>query len=196
MSDDDIDASDIPPLTERFFASAVLRRGTGLGVELRLVVDPEVADWFRRLGTGWEGRANAALRLYAAAHATTAVAPSPTTAEAEVPSDARGREFDSAMMDIYKRAMTEAQYRAVRFHEMLIQHGGLGAAKRLLEGKAVSEGYTALALKGRLDLTVEAVIHDNPKWHHLFTPDELQEVVQRLVSFKYPPALAKRRPAG
>jgi hypothetical protein len=37
----------------------------------------------------------------------------------------------------------------------------------------VSEGYTALWERGRLDLTVEALIHDNPQWHPLFTPEEL-----------------------
>jgi hypothetical protein len=29
----------------------------------------------------------------------------------------------------------------------------------------VSEGCTALWERGRLDLTVEALIHDNPQWH-------------------------------
>src|SRR5258706_11123969 len=37
----------------------------------------------------------------------------------------------------------------------------------------VSEGYTALSERGRLDLTVEAVIHDNQKWHRLSTQEDL-----------------------
>jgi hypothetical protein len=49
----------------------------------------------------------------------------------------------------------------------------------------VSEGYTALWERGRLDLTVEAVIHDNPKWHTLFTQEDLEICTRRLRDYRY-----------
>ena len=49
----------------------------------------------------------------------------------------------------------------------------------------VSEGYTALWERGRLDLTVEAVIHDNPKWHPLFTQEDLAICAKRLREYRY-----------
>jgi hypothetical protein len=68
---------------------------------------------------------------------------------------------------------------------MLHEQRGLETARILLHSANVSEGYTALWDRGRLDLTVEAVIHDNPKWHPLFTEDELAICVQRLKDYRY-----------
>jgi hypothetical protein len=49
----------------------------------------------------------------------------------------------------------------------------------------VSEGYTALWERGRLDLTVEALIHDNPQWHPLVTPEKLDICTERLTQYEY-----------
>jgi hypothetical protein len=50
------------------------------------------------------------------------------------------REFDERMMDIYRRAKTEAKYNATRYLEMLTDHRGLETAKILLHASVVSEG--------------------------------------------------------
>jgi len=72
-------------------------------------------------------------------------------------------EFDQEMFRIYERARSEANYNATRFLHMLYEHRGLEIARILLHSTNVSEGYTALWERGRLDLTVEAVIHvDGP----------------------------------
>jgi len=68
---------------------------------------------------------------------------------------------------------------------MLHEHRGLETARLLIHSSAVSEGYTALWERERLDLTVEAAIRDNPKWHPLFTPEELQICVKRLTDYGY-----------
>lgn len=94
-------------------------------------------------------------------------------------------EFDLEMLRIYERAFSEAGYRATRFLHMLHEHRGLATAQILLHSANVSEGYTALWERGRLDLTVEAVIHDNPKWHPLFTQDELAICTKRLREYRY-----------
>jgi hypothetical protein len=94
-------------------------------------------------------------------------------------------DFDQEMLGIYQRAHSEANYNATRFLQMLHEQRGLETARILLHSANVSEGYTALWDRGRLDLTVEAVIHDNPKWHPLFTEDELAICVQRLKDYRY-----------
>ena len=83
--------------------------------------------------------------------------------------DALISEFDEEMLGIYQRALSEAHYRATRFLAMLHEHRGLKTARLLIHSSTVSEGYAALWERNRLELTVEAVIHDNPKWHPLFT---------------------------
>lgn len=93
--------------------------------------------------------------------------------------------FDEAMMDIYRRAKSEANYIASRYLEMLHEHRGLDTARILLHAEAVSDGYTALWERGRLDLTVEALIHDHPEFHPLFTEQERQIARRRLEEYKY-----------
>jgi hypothetical protein len=93
--------------------------------------------------------------------------------------------FDAAMMDIYRRAKTEAHYNAARYFQMLTEHRGLETARILLHADAVSDGYTALWERGRLDLTVEALIHDLPDYHALFTPEEREIARRRLKEYKY-----------
>jgi hypothetical protein len=95
------------------------------------------------------------------------------------------QKFDEAMFGIYQRALSEVNYKATRFLQMLHDHRGLETARILLHSPTVSEGYTALWERGRLDLTVEAVIHDNPTWHPLFTPEELAICTKRLTEYEY-----------
>jgi hypothetical protein len=94
-------------------------------------------------------------------------------------------DFDLAMMEIYIRAKSEANYSASVFHRMLSERRGLATAKALINASTVSDGYTALWERNRLDLTVEAVVIDNMKWHSLFTEDELARARKRLADYKY-----------
>ena len=68
MSDDDIDTSEIPPLTDDFFARASLGRAS---VPVTIAVDRDVLDWFRSQGADGERRMAAALRIYVDAHRDT-----------------------------------------------------------------------------------------------------------------------------
>jgi hypothetical protein len=94
-------------------------------------------------------------------------------------------QFDEEMLRIYQRALSEASYKATRFLAMLHEHGGLETARLLIHSPTVSEGYTALWERNHLNLTVEAVIHDEPKWHPLFTQEELNICVKRLTDYGY-----------
>lgn len=99
------------------------------------------------------------------------------------------RRFDLAMENIYRLAKEEAKYTPHIYLQMLHEHGGLQTAKILINKPKESDGYTQLFLAGRLDLTVEAMVFDNPEWHELFTAEELDKVSTRLKKFKYPNAV-------
>ena len=93
-------------------------------------------------------------------------------------------QFHEAMLDIYRRAKAEAGYRASAFLSMVVEDGGLKTAQRLLHAATVSDGYTALYARGRLDLTVEALIL-RPEWQDLFTDDERRIAVRCLREHDY-----------
>jgi uncharacterized protein (DUF4415 family) len=63
MKDEEIDTSDIPPLDEAFFAEATLTKPQAKpSITIRL--DPDVLDWFKSQGQGYQTRINAVLRRY------------------------------------------------------------------------------------------------------------------------------------
>jgi hypothetical protein len=93
-------------------------------------------------------------------------------------------QFHEAMLTIYKRAKAEAHYPANRFLGMVVETGGLATARYLLHAEKVSDGYTALWERGRLDLTVEAMVLD-AKWRPLFTDEERGIAVARLRLYGY-----------
>lgn len=95
------------------------------------------------------------------------------------------RQFDFAMLDIYKRARAEINYTPSVFYRMLTEMGGIATAKQLINAPQPSDGYTRLYTEGRLDLTVEAVVVENSKWHALFTEDELGRARKRLKDYRY-----------
>lgn len=95
------------------------------------------------------------------------------------------KDFDVAMFDIYKRAKSEAGYNATIFFRMLNDRGGLSTAKYLINSPKESDGYAALYLRHRLDLSVEAMVVENTRWHALFTTDELAKARERLEKHGY-----------
>jgi hypothetical protein len=105
------------------------------------------------------------------------------------------RRFNEAMLDIYRRAKADAGYTAMRFLSMVVERGGLETARYLLHAAKVSEGYTALWERGRLDLTVEAMIL-NAEWQSLFSDDERRIAVDRLRDYKYSGSLPDVPPAS
>jgi hypothetical protein len=67
LTDDMIDTSDIPPLTEDFFASAKWRMPTGK-VRVVVEVEPEIAQWFKAQGENSRQALEEALRTYVEEH--------------------------------------------------------------------------------------------------------------------------------
>ena len=98
-------------------------------------------------------------------------------------SNLEGR-FHQAMLGIYRTAKAEAGYNATRFLSMVTEHGGLETARILLHAATVSDGYTALWERKRLDLTVEALILQ-PQWNELFSSEERAVARNRLLEYGY-----------
>ena len=92
-------------------------------------------------------------------------------------------EFHQAMLDTHQQA-TKLGYHAHFFLNMVIDSGGVGAAKRLLSTTDEQAGLTSLWDLGRLDLSVEAHVVKEP-WSSLFTEDERQVARKRLQDYKY-----------
>jgi len=92
-------------------------------------------------------------------------------------------QFNEAMLDIYRKAKSEAKYNAIRFLQMVTDQGGIETAHILINSPTVSDGYTALWERGRLDLTVESMILENEKFHELFSEEELAICRERLSQY-------------
>ena len=60
----------------------------------------------------------------------------------------------------------------------------LKTAKRALSGSRLSDGFNLLAQKGRLDLSLEALVVDK-QFTALFTDDEANEALMRLLEAGY-----------
>ncbi|MET8356364.1 hypothetical protein [Micromonospora sp. NPDC005171] len=105
----------------------------------------------------------------------------PDEAETET-ADRRALEaaFHEAMVRTYERARDEAQYHAALLLRMVTDKGGLATARQLLHHPVVSDGFTALWERGRVDLTAEAVVI-RPRFRALFTEEELAIASIRVV---------------
>ena len=67
ITDDMIDTSDIPLLTNEFFETAKWRIPEQK-VKIMVEIEPEVVEWFKAQGEHYERYLAAALRIYAQVH--------------------------------------------------------------------------------------------------------------------------------
>jgi uncharacterized protein (DUF4415 family) len=63
MKDQDIDFSDIPPLAPHFFKNAKLRLPQPKST-ITMRLDPDILEWLKERGKGYQTRINAILRMY------------------------------------------------------------------------------------------------------------------------------------
>lgn len=92
--------------------------------------------------------------------------------------------FDAEMFNLYNRIKKEVNYTPSLLLNMISKDGGVATAKNLINRKNPSDGYTILWERGRLDLTVESIVLENPKWHPLFNKETLDIARRRLVQYK------------
>ncbi|WP_405084914.1 DUF262 domain-containing protein [Microbispora sp. NBC_01389] len=190
-ADPALDSEIADPRTGRALAVAEaywpdgLQPGQGRPVVLEL--DPEMADLPRLEELGYEVFTSVdALLGYARRRNESAAGDEEPPEEPAGPPAPAGdpvhAEFDAAMRSVYDRARSEANYHASYFLSMLAEHGSMETARRLLRSPAVSDGFAALWERGRLDLTVEALVV-RPRFAELFTYDEIEIARHRLGQF-------------
>jgi len=71
MKDEDIDFSEIPPITPEMFARGIVRRGLKPippKKQLTLRMDSDVIEWFKKQGSGYQTKINSLLRAYMEEH--------------------------------------------------------------------------------------------------------------------------------
>jgi uncharacterized protein (DUF4415 family) len=71
LEDKNIDLSEIPAITPKMFAKAVVRRNleqVPRKEQLTLRIDSDVVKWYRRQGPGYQTRINLLLRAYMEEH--------------------------------------------------------------------------------------------------------------------------------
>ena len=95
-------------------------------------------------------------------------------------------EFHQAMGGIYHLAATLG-YRPTYFLRIVQQHGGVSAAKQLLNAPVAQSGLTKLWELGRLDISMEALVAQE-RWKPLFSDAERQAARERLKAFGYDPS--------
>lgn len=169
---------------EAFWAEG-LQRGVGKPVVLEL--DPEQADLPRLQELGYEVFTSVdSLRGFVERLSQESSAPSSWEESVEEPESAAPEttDFGKAMLSLYERAKREADYTASGYLGMLSELGPLGTARQLLSVPAVSDGFANLWERGRLDLTVEALVLQ-PEFAPLFTEEELARARTRLEQFGY-----------
>lgn len=90
------------------------------------------------------------------------------------------------MIEFYKSAVSDCNYRAKAFLNMIIVDGAVETAKRLLSTEEIQSGIYDLYRCGRLDLTVEALVAETAegKFRELFEPSHLAEAERRLEIFR------------
>ena len=89
------------------------------------------------------------------------------------------QEFTQAMYEVADMVCEGINHNPTKFRQMLDEQGGQKTAKTLINNK-ISSTYGKLAEKEKLDLTLEAQILDNKKWHPLFDENELKKCERRL----------------
>lgn len=91
------------------------------------------------------------------------------------------RQFELAMRKIYTDSKA-AGYTPSAYQRMLDRDGAIETARKLVFARNPSEGFTKLWELKRLDLTVEALILQEP-WRHLFESEMLTAARRRLDQF-------------
>ncbi|HEX5185034.1 MAG TPA: hypothetical protein VFW19_17990 [Allosphingosinicella sp.] len=106
------------------------------------------------------------------------------TPEATPPPDVKAadpRAVERAFADALRQIYAECErlgYKPVAMLQMVDRWGGIETARRLLASPP-SDGFARLALMGRLDLAVEALILE-PRWEGVFTDAERRTARARL----------------
>jgi uncharacterized protein with ParB-like and HNH nuclease domain len=104
--------------------------------------------------------------------------------ESKVNRESIQKNFDDAMLGIYKTAKSELGYNASRFLQLITEKGGYQVARNLISKDGGTYGFDVLWKKNRLDLSVEAHIL-REEYAKLFTDEEKRVCKERLQECGY-----------
>ena len=96
------------------------------------------------------------------------------------------RAFHQECLDGCAVLAKQHKYNPTYFLQMLHEHGGVGAVRRLLQTENFQSGLTTLWEIGRLDYSSESAVLD-PRWTSLFTEAEKTVARKRLKAMNYEP---------
>lgn len=88
------------------------------------------------------------------------------------------------MVNIYKEADLQCNYKPTRFLQLINNKGALLAAKELINKEGATEGFTRLWECKRLDLSLEVLVLKE-KYKELFTDEEREISINRLKDYGY-----------
>nr|WP_242623218.1 hypothetical protein [Pseudonocardia sediminis] len=184
------DAEIADPETGRVLAVAELFWSDGLqagqGKPVVLELDPDEADLPRLMELGYEVFSSVdTLRGFVQRRSAVVSGDeedqgvgAPVEPVVDIPEVEDGA-FDRVMFGVIETCRTELGYNPQYLREMVLQHGAVGATRRLLASPTVSDGFVRLWDAGRLDLTVEALVVD-PRFVSLFGDRERAVAQDRL----------------
>lgn len=93
-------------------------------------------------------------------------------------------QFNKDLIARYQVAQMECGFNPTRLIQTIERWGGLATAKELIKKRKLSDGFSALEAKARLDLTMEATVIDK-KFTQLFTDDEVNYCFEVLCESGY-----------
>jgi hypothetical protein len=94
------------------------------------------------------------------------------------------KQFDDAVMN----AVTEGEklgYSASYYLQKRARDGPMVTAHRLLKDKQISYGLCKLKSMHRLDLSLEAIVYNNPRFHPLFPQAIIDRCKDKLTTLDY-----------
>jgi len=94
------------------------------------------------------------------------------------------QQFDDVCMDAVQEGRLRG-YDPTVYSRMRNQHGPVDTARRLIDESGVPYGFGRLWELNLLKLTLEAIVHDNPKFQALFSQKTLDNCRARLVAVGY-----------
>lgn len=152
-----------------------------------VIVKPEVRDLFSN-----DDIAKAMRRLFDIGETTADPEPlqqgaSGTERDSQVedglpPRPVLERKLQRAMVAIYEECKAELGYNATAFIRLVSDIGAVETARRLVNSATPSDGFMLLYEKGRLDLSVEALVLE-PEYASLFDEATLERAEGRLREF-------------
>lgn len=93
-------------------------------------------------------------------------------------------QFTQDMLNGFDTLSREIGYRPTRFRQLVQRVGGRAAAKQLVRGPLVSDGFATLAVHNRYEQTVEAWVL-RPEYAPLFDDDDLAFARRRLEAHEF-----------